>query len=146
MAQMHEDIARDITGVTTEGCALPETHHKSGSPIDHLVDQGLRVWTGDSDINIKRGVMPNTEMGASLEQRPKEIEPGLAMMAVTSITDLTRLGIGKGKLETVTNGARIEQNPRNEKPTAEETRGKGTTARIQHTGFLGQNPMYLYTP
>ena len=35
MAQVHEDIARNITGVTTEGCALPETHHTSGSPIDH---------------------------------------------------------------------------------------------------------------
>ena len=63
------------------------------------------------------------------------------------------MGSGKGEVKTIIDCARIEQNPSNEKPTGEETRGKmvlgrlkGTTARIQHTGSFGQDPMDLYTP
>ena len=94
MVQVHKDIATKNTGIINKGSTLPETHHTSMSPIDYSVNQGLKVKTGHGDINMKEG--------------PKEIGPSMAVVAVTSPTSKTSIGIGKGEVETVTNGARVK--------------------------------------
>ena len=80
-------------------------------------------------------------MRSRLEHAPKEIGPGLAMMAVTSLTDLTSIGFRAGGVETVNDDARVEQTPSNEKPAGEVARDnmalrlKGTTTRTRHMGI-----------
>ena len=134
MVQMHENIARNITGTINEGSTVPETHHTSISPIVHSVNQGLEVKTEHGDFNT--------------EEAPKEIGPRLAVMMVTSPTSQTSIGIGKGEVETFTNSARTKQ-----KPTGGETRVKmalgrlkRATAMIRHKDSSEQDPGHFYMP
>ena len=144
MVQVHGVIARNITRMTTEESELSETHRTNRSPTDNLVNQVLKVRNGHSEIDMKWVALQKNgrkAMRSRLEHAPKEIGPGLAMMAVTSLTDLTSIGFRAGGAETVTDDARVEQTPSNEKPAGEVARDnmalrlKGTTTRTRHMGI-----------
>ena len=79
--------------------------------------QGLEEKTGHGGFGTK---------GA-----PKEIEPIMAVTTVTSPTSQTSIGIEKGGVETITNSARVKQNPSNEKPTRGETRAEMDLDRMK---------------
>ena len=100
------------------------------------MNQGLEVRTGHSDFDTKGVVLPKTVMVAMRSCRewaPNEIGPRMSVMTVNSTIDRTSLGIGKGEVETINDGASVVQNPGNEKPTE---------SRWPRAGGRGRQPRF----
>ena len=90
--RMQKVVAKGITRMTNETCELSVTHQTDKPPTDQVVKIGNR----HSGIDMKGMMLPESGVEAvrlHLEHTTKEIGPGVAMLVVTSLADVTSIGI-----------------------------------------------------